>query len=326
MAAISFPWTQRTETLSTGKTYHFVDQLPEKANEKVLLLLHGFPDTSLGWRNHIGPFHDAGYRVIAPDMLGYGGTDKPSSRDEYTPKKISEDLSALLDLLEVDKVTVVAHDWGGFIAGRFVLWKPERVEKLVLLSVAFTAPPKQYVPLEYIAAAIPSYGYHVFLDNDNSTPLVEANLDLFLRLMYQNFASTSPTSFDFFPAGVLEGVLKGTAEAPTPAPLAIGQEEFDYYKATLASKMTGPLNYYRTTLPRSEEDQELAATFTGIPASLPVLWVGGDKDPVASPKAVEAMKALIANLEVVWLSNKGHWITAEAGDVVAKKVLEFASA
>ncbi|KAH8823185.1 alpha/beta-hydrolase [Flagelloscypha sp. PMI_526] len=326
-SSINFPWNQRSAKLSTGNTYHFVDQVADKPNGKTLLLLHGFPDTSFGWRNQIGPFHEAGYRVVAPDMIGYGGTDKPDSPKHYTPKSISEDLSALLDLLEVEKVTVVGHDWGCFMAGRFSLWKPERVEKVALLSVPFTPPSKQYIPLEIIATAVPSFGYQVFLANENSTALVESHLDEFLKLIYQDFSSTSPPPFNFSPAGALEAVLSGTKEAPTSAPLVISDKEFDYYKETLASgKMTGPLNYYRTILLRFQEEEELAAAFAGVPASLPVLWMGGDHDPVASPAAVEAMKKFVANLEVVWLANTGHWVLAEEGDAVTKQVLKFAGA
>ncbi|KAH8823194.1 alpha beta-hydrolase [Flagelloscypha sp. PMI_526] len=257
------PWKQRTAKLSTGNTYHFVDQLADKPNGKTFLLLHAF--------------HEAGYRVVVPDMLGYGGTDKPDAPEHYTPKNICQDLAALLDFLGVEKAIVVGHDWGCFMAGRFVLWKSERVEKVVMLSVPFRPPPKQYVSLEAFAAAVPLFGYQIFFADESSTDLIES-------------------------------------------------QEFAYYKEALASgKMTGPLNYYRTTLLRFQEEVELASTFTSIPASLPVLWMGGDHDPIVGPIAVEGMKPFIANLEVVWLQNTGHWVLAEDGQVVAKKVLEFAN-
>ncbi|KAH8823181.1 Alpha/Beta hydrolase protein [Flagelloscypha sp. PMI_526] len=325
LGSLNFPWNQRSEKLSTGNTYHFVDHSPNKPNGKTLLLLHGFPDTSRGWRNQIGPFHEAGYRIIAPDMIGYGGTNKPNEPEHYTPKSISEDLAALLDLLDIEKVTVVGHDWGSFMAGRFALWKAERIEKVVLLSVPYIPPSLVYAPLEAIVMLVPTFGYQLYLADENSTPVVESQLDEFLKLMYQDFASTSPPPFDFSPKGVLESVLKGSMATPTSAPIVLNQTEFDYYKSTLSSgKMTGPLNYYRTTHLRYKEELELAATFAHI--SAPTLWMGGDNDPVASMVTVEAMRLFIPDLEISWLKSTGHWVLAEEGNAVAKKVLEFVGA
>ena len=68
-----------------------------------------------------------GWRVIAPDMLGYGGTDKPDGIAEYTTKRLCGDLAALLDWEGIAKVILVGHDWGAHTAWRFALWYPNRV-------------------------------------------------------------------------------------------------------------------------------------------------------------------------------------------------------
>ena len=85
-----------------------------------------------GWRNQIEPWRDAGYRVVVPDMLGYGGTDKPHDPAEYTTKKLCNDLAALLDLLDVRKAVLIGHDWGAYVVGRFALWHPQRLLALVM--------------------------------------------------------------------------------------------------------------------------------------------------------------------------------------------------
>lgn len=99
-------FNHRTEKLSTGRTYHFVDQLPEGYDPKrntTLLCVHGFPDLWYGWRYQIGPWVREGHRVVVPDMLGYGGTSKPFSPAEYSTKHLCADLAALLDLLQIKK-------------------------------------------------------------------------------------------------------------------------------------------------------------------------------------------------------------------------------
>jgi len=96
----------RTELLSTGRTYHFVDQLPDNYDLKTtptLLCIHGFPDLWYGWRYQIGPWCRGGNRVVVPDMLGYGSTDMPLDSKEYSTKRLANDLAALLDLLSVQK-------------------------------------------------------------------------------------------------------------------------------------------------------------------------------------------------------------------------------
>jgi len=70
------PWTHNHVKLKTGHTYHYVDQKPDlaRANGDTIICLHGFPDQWFGWRNQIKPWARAGYRVIVPSMLGYGGS------------------------------------------------------------------------------------------------------------------------------------------------------------------------------------------------------------------------------------------------------------
>ena len=93
------------------RSYHFVDQVPAQYNPQrnpTLLCIHGFPDFWYGWRYQIGPWVRKGCRVVVPDMLGYGGTDKPDDVSEYSTKKICADLAALLDLLNIRKAVCTA--------------------------------------------------------------------------------------------------------------------------------------------------------------------------------------------------------------------------
>src|SRR4051812_10708518 len=82
----------------------------------VVLLLHGFPDTHAVWRKQIGALVAAGYRVVAPDLRGYGRTDAPHGVAAYGLDHLRADVLALLDALHVDRVDLVGHDWGGIIA------------------------------------------------------------------------------------------------------------------------------------------------------------------------------------------------------------------
>lgn len=100
-----------------------------------VLLLHGFPDTHEVWRKQIGVLAAAGYRVVAPDLRGYGGTEAPRGVDAYTLDKLRADVLALLDVLQIDRVDLVGHDWGALIAWQLATLAPSRVRRLVVLSV-----------------------------------------------------------------------------------------------------------------------------------------------------------------------------------------------
>lgn len=100
-----------------------------------VLLVHGFPDTHAVWRKQIPALVEAGYRVIAPDTRGCGETEMPPKVADYKVEFLVADLVALLDVLGVEKVRLVGHDWGSVTSWRLALAHPQRVDRFVALSV-----------------------------------------------------------------------------------------------------------------------------------------------------------------------------------------------
>ena len=110
---------------------HYVDEGPEHADERILLL-HGEPSWSYLYRKMIPLLEGAGFRVIAPDLVGFGRSDKPASRDDYTYARHVEWMrAALLEALGLTGITVVGQDWGGLIGLRLVAEHPERFRRVV---------------------------------------------------------------------------------------------------------------------------------------------------------------------------------------------------
>ncbi|OEJ93824.1 alpha/beta fold hydrolase [Streptomyces thermolilacinus] len=100
-----------------------------------VLLVHGFPDTHDCWRRQVPALNAAGYRTIAPDLRGFGGSDRPKDTAAYAPARSAADLLGLLDRLGVDRVHLVGHDWGSGIVQGLAMAAPDRVASLSLLSV-----------------------------------------------------------------------------------------------------------------------------------------------------------------------------------------------
>jgi pimeloyl-ACP methyl ester carboxylesterase len=116
-----------------GVALHVQVYGPEEGDP--VLLLHGFPDTGRLWSKQIGPLTEAGFRLIVPDQRGFGRSDKPTDVDAYELQLLVSDPIAILDELGIEKATVIGHDWGAVVTWILASIAPERVERLVALSV-----------------------------------------------------------------------------------------------------------------------------------------------------------------------------------------------
>jgi len=101
----------------------------------VALLLHGFPDSGRVWRHQVPALAEAGFRVVTPDLRGFGRSDKPAGVDAYNLVHLAGDVLAVLDDIGAQKAHVVGHDWGAGLAWGLAALVPERVDHLVALSV-----------------------------------------------------------------------------------------------------------------------------------------------------------------------------------------------
>lgn len=158
-----------------GVRYHVGEQ---GSGDKVVLLLHGMPDTSSTWDKQIPALVKAGYRVLAPDMLGYGETEKPADPKRYALENIVGDMVALLDMLDLKQVDmVVGHDWGAGASWELVLNFPERFRRHVTLSVGH---PDMMLTLDSMADVKESWYMYLNAQADTAQ-LYAANDGAFLK-------------------------------------------------------------------------------------------------------------------------------------------------
>ncbi|CAK5262480.1 unnamed protein product [Mycena citricolor] len=290
-------------TLPSGHTWAYVDANPTA--RKTMICFHGFPDLGFGYRHQIGPWARAGYRVIVPDMLGYGGSDAPVDPAQYTTKRLADDLAALLTALSVERAIVIGHDWGSYTAGRFALWHRERVEALILMSVPFTPHPPAPVTLPDVVARAPNLAYQLYLASPVAAPTIEANMSKFLSLIF----SSSETMASWTAAS--DSLPKFLAEKAVPDQLQaciLKGDAFRAYEAGFSARgMTGPTNYYRTTHLRYQEEEagHMASEF---PADLDVLSLYGTLDATLAPAALKLQRRFITRLTEIPLPDTGHWV------------------
>lgn len=111
--------------------------------DHLALCLHGFPEINYSWRHQIPLLVEKGYRVWAPNMRGYGATDRPREMREYALDRLTQDVADLIDASGAKKVTLIAHDWGAIVAWMFAILKLRPLEQLVIMNVPHPGPARR---------------------------------------------------------------------------------------------------------------------------------------------------------------------------------------
>src|SRR5689334_4216095 len=111
----------------------------EQGSGPAVILCHGFPELGYSWRHQVEPLAEAGYRVIAPDMRGYGGTEQPAGVEAYTLCHVVSDMVGLVHALGEKDAAIIGHDWGAAVAWTAALLRPDVFHALGLLSVPYLA-------------------------------------------------------------------------------------------------------------------------------------------------------------------------------------------
>ena len=131
-----YPFDPRFLTLAGGLRYHYVDEPPFSEDRSVLLMVHGNPTWSYFWRSLITQFRDQ-YRCVVPDHIGCGLSDKPNEAEyPFTLEQRITDLIQLIEHLDLKRITLIAHDWGGAIGMGAAIHLPERFERFVFMNTS----------------------------------------------------------------------------------------------------------------------------------------------------------------------------------------------
>jgi haloalkane dehalogenase len=124
-----YPFVQRHREVDGLRLAHI-----DEGEGAPVIFVHGEPTWSFLWRKVIPPVRDAGFRCVAPDLAGFGGSDKPTDIGWYSYDRHTELAATLLDDLDLKGATIVVHDWGGPIGLRLAVEHPERIERIVILD------------------------------------------------------------------------------------------------------------------------------------------------------------------------------------------------
>ncbi|MEN6450238.1 MAG: alpha/beta fold hydrolase [Thermoguttaceae bacterium] len=279
-----YPFASR-ELLLGGQRCHYVDE----GDGDVLLLVHGNPTWSFYWREIIRALRDR-YRVIAVDNIGCGLSAKPSPRDySFRLAQRVADLNELIEKLDLRKITLVAHDWGGGIGMGAAVAAPDRFARFVLMNTAAFRAPK--CPWAINLCRLPGFG-----------PVAVQGLNLFVRR-----------------------ALKTTVCKPerlTPAVRAGYLAPYDTWAnraAVLRFVLDIPMSASHPTF------QTLIDIENGLPqfAGRPICLFWGMQDWCFTPAFLDRFLEYFPRAEVHRLANAGHYIVEDAHEQIAPLMANF---
>ncbi len=306
-------------------------RVAEQGSGPFVLFCHGWPESWYSWRHQLSALAAAGYRAVAPDMRGYGGSDAPLDVEQYTMLHLVGDMVELVKALGEKQAVIVGHDWGAPVAWTSALLRPDVFRAVAGMSVPFTPPGKIDLLSALQAQGVTTFYMQYFQTPGVAEAELEADVAASLRRIYFSGSGDGPQRPTF---GVLDpgqGVLGNTVD-----PLSAGQtlpewlphEDLAYYTAEFKrAGFRGGLNWYRN-LRRS---WELLMPWRGCIIRQPSLFIAGSRDNVlrfpASKAQIEAYPRTLPGLRGCHiLEGAGHWIQRERADTVNVLLLEFLKA
>ena len=290
----------------------------------LVLMCHGFPESWYSWRQQLSALAAAGYRGVAPDMRGYGGTDAPPEADSYTMLHLVGDMVELVHALGETQAVIVGHDWGAPVAWPAAMLRPDLFRGVVGMSVPFSPPSRVD-----LLSALEQNGVRTFYMQYFQTPGVaeaelEADVEATIRRLYYSMSGDGP---DRVVAGIMSpgaGFLDTTVE-PEALPGWLGAEDIAYVAAEFRrTGFRGGLNWYRSV----RRSSELLAPWRGCPVRQPSMFVAGARDDVlkfpGAKARIEGLPRILPGLRGSHiLEGAGHWVQRERAREVNELLIAF---
>jgi pimeloyl-ACP methyl ester carboxylesterase len=260
----------------------------------IALCLHGFPESRFSWRYQLPVLAQAGWHAIAPDMRGYGDSDRPAERQSYKLRNLVDDAAALFDAFGARRRLLVAHDWGAVVAWQLAIEKARPLDGLIIMNVPHPA----------VAAAVIRRSFKQ------------------LRRSWYIFFFQLP----FLPEAFLRA--RG-AQAIGDAFLNMAVDKSAFPDSVLAQyranalrpgALTAMLNYYRANFP------DIGRTRDTPRIEVPTLMVWGEEDTALGLELTEGYAPYVTDFTLRRLPNVSHWVQQEAPGEVNRELLAWLNA
>lgn len=285
----------------------------EQGEGPVVLLIHGFPETSYAWRHQLPALAAAGYRAVAFDVRGYGRSSKPARGEDYRMVELIGDTVGLVRALGASTAAVIGHDWGSLIAANAALLEPEMFPAVASLSAPYT-PRGGTRPSEIFARAGGESEFYIsyFQRPGRAEAEIEPDVRGWLQGCY---ASLSGDTMPSAGAGHVFYIPPGTRMRDRfvngELPGWLSDDDLDVYVGEFErTGFTGALNRYRNV----DRDWEDLAAYDGAVITQPSLFIGGALDASGAwiQNVIDSFSTTMPGLVGSHvLPGCGHWVPEE---------------
>ena len=301
-----FPF--KANYLTIGDTrIHYLDEGPR--NGEVIYLLHGEPAWSYLFRKMIPVLVDAGYRVIAPDMVGFGKSDKYISVEDYTHQMHVDKMTQLIVELDLNNITAHVHDWGGLVGLRVVAEEPDRFSRIIASNTSLIATGRGVLNDMFSFIAYPLFKFSIWFQGPATWEEFIGGDGFTGWIRYSKSTDNIDVGGIMQTLGTVSDSERVGYEAPYPnATYKAGAQIFPYL---IPSELRKNEKAYRDVFEKWDK---------------PFLIANSDNDPVTSnnPRLVEMLKRVPTAEEIV-IKGPGHFIQEEAGPEYAQLIIDFIS-
>ena len=284
---------------------HYLDEGP--SDGEIIFLLHGQPTWSFLFRKMIPTLTQAGYRVIAPDMVGFGKSDKYISIDDYSHQMHVDTMTYLIRELDLKNITAHVHDWGGLVGLRVIAEEPDRFSRVIASNTGLIAPGRGFVATLSSYFAWPIFKLSIWLQGPATWEEFIGGDGFGNWIRYSRYTDNLDIGGLMQILGSVSDQERLGYEAPYPnATYKAGAQIFPYL---IPSELRKNEKAYR----------EVFETW-----KKPFLIANSDNDPVTAnnPRMVEMLKRIPSAQEIV-INGPGHFIQEEAGPEYAQLIIEF---
>lgn len=315
----------------SGMKHSFVEtngirmHVAEQGQGPLVILCHGFPESWYSWRHQLGALAEAGFRAAAPDMRGYGRTDRPEDIGQYTLLHLVGDMVGLVEALGEKEAVIAGHDWGAPVAWHAALMRPDRFRAVIGLSVPFR-PRSAARPSTVMPQTDKEWFYQLYFQKPGGAEAeLERDVRRSIRSILYAASGDAPKRVESLGMVSRNGGFLDHATDPATLPPWLGERDIDFYTAEFErTGFRGGLNWYRNI----DASWELLAPFAGAKVTPPALYIAGDRDLVVTFRGMDQLIPSLAqhvpNLRrTIMLPGCGHWTQQERAGEVTAAMIEF---
>ena len=289
-----------------------------------ILLAHGWPESWFSWRYQIGVLASEGYRVLVPDMRGFGSTDAPQEVASYNVLNLVEDMVGILDAADCKTATIVGHDWGAVVAWHCAMVHPQRFPGVVAMSVPHFGRPHDAPTRVWKKRHGDDFYYILYHQKPGvAESEYEHDPEALLAMLYAS--PDTPRDPPTIPGkGKDAGGFIGRWGAPKALPSWLSKSDLDFYVGEFRrAGFRGGLNYYRNF----DLNWELTVNLDQV-VRVPALFIAGTLDLTIAhlprEEVERRMQAVVPGLRnCVWMESAGHWVQQERSAECTAALLSF---